>query len=173
VGRWWARVFDAQSAFGIDFVWSLGRNQRAVAGDNLLLAFGIHGGSGVNVFSIMYGKLYYPIQSEYCNKNSSEAEDEGSPSEVVFGQWVFNDIFLSDNWNKRYSVVNPLCCVGFGGGVAVLLSPRRLFSGLPRYCSSEYVWEELCVRMLGKDEEEESWSRARSVWGRPRLDFFR
>jgi len=108
VGRWWAGVFDAQSAFGIDFVWSLGRNQRAVAGDDLLLAFGIHGGSGVNVFSILYGKLYYPIQSEYCNKNLSEAEDEGSPSEVDFGQWVFNDIFLSGNWNKRYSVVNPL-----------------------------------------------------------------
>jgi len=79
-----------------------------VAGDDLLLAFGIHGGGGVNVFSIMYGKLYYPIQSEYCNKNSGEAEDEGIPSEVVFGQRVFNDIFSSDTWNKRYSAVNPL-----------------------------------------------------------------
>jgi len=46
MGRWWARVFDAESAFCADFVRTFGGDERAVAGDDLLLAFEVHA-SGV------------------------------------------------------------------------------------------------------------------------------
>lgn len=44
VGRWWARVFDAKSAFCADFVRAFGGDERAVARDDLLLAFEVHSG---------------------------------------------------------------------------------------------------------------------------------
>lgn len=47
VGRWRARVFDAEGAFRDDFVRALGGDERAVAGDDLLLAFEVHPSGGV------------------------------------------------------------------------------------------------------------------------------
>ena len=46
MGRWWARVLDAESAFRADSVRAFGGDERAVAGDDLLLAFEVHA-SGV------------------------------------------------------------------------------------------------------------------------------
>ena len=49
MGRWWARVFDVECAFCADFVRGLGGDERAVAGDDLLLASEVHSSEAAGV----------------------------------------------------------------------------------------------------------------------------
>lgn len=64
---------------------------------------------------LMYDELI-TIQSGYlrCRIKKGEAGERMNPSEGEFGQWGFNDIFLSGIWNMLYSVVCPLWDVGVG-----------------------------------------------------------
>ncbi len=115
VGRWRARVFDAEGAFRDDFVRALGGDERAVARDDLLLTFEVHpsggvAGGGWGSQAILFlgrgfrsgtRKLNSLLMVRRCRRREKFLQSE-------LGQSIVNDIFRSGRWNNVYSVVCPL-----------------------------------------------------------------